>query len=444
MGVSWQIWRDRGGDRGRVPSRQRRRVTELVAHARTASPFYRELYADVPGDYRLTDLPPVAKPQLMDRFDDWVTDPAVRLARVEEHLADLSRVGTLFQGRYLVSTSSGSSGRRGVVLQDEPTRAVLHGLGALRALPALGAGLVRKIVAGGGRMANLVATDGHFGGVVMAAHQRAQRASRAARLRVFDVHAPVAETVAALNEYQPVMLGGYATAQVALAHEQLAGRLRISPVLVTTGGEAIPRADRELLAAAFGAEVRDQYGCSEFMTLTFACALDRLHVNDDWAILEPVDTEGRPVSPGVASASVLLTNLANRVQPVIRYDLGDSVTVDPDPCGCGRGFPVVKVQGRCDDTLVFTAPGGSEVRLLPLAVVTAVDGLPGVRRFQIVRSGPGQLSVRLDAEGDVWPRLRDRLCRYLDRQGLGAVEVVLAPVPPERDRDTGKFKLVLG
>ncbi|WHT16808.1 phenylacetate--CoA ligase family protein [Crossiella sp. CA-258035] len=444
MKTHWQAWRDRRGERARVLARQRARITELVSFARAGSPFYRAHYADLLRDYRLTDLPPTSKPELMDRFDEWVTDPAVRLAEVEAHLADPDRIGVLFRDRYLVSTTSGSSGQRAVVLHDERMRSVSTALGALRTMPALGPGLLRRIAAEGGRMASLVATDGHFGGVATAEFQRSRRASRAERLRVFSVHAPIAETVAELNEYQPTMLGGYATAQVALAHEQLAGRLRIAPALVTTGGEAIPAADRALLAQAFGAEVRNQYGCTEFMLLTFTCALDRLHVNDDWAVLEPVDERGRPVTPGMPSTSVLLTNLANRVQPIIRYDLGDAVTVDADFCGCGRQFPTVRVQGRTNDLLALRAPDGSTVRLLPLAVTTVVDGLPGVRRFQIVQTAADRLQVRLAATTeDAWPLLRDKLCGYLARQGLGTVDVSLDPRPPERDLVTGKFKLVL-
>ncbi|MCK2242901.1 MULTISPECIES: phenylacetate--CoA ligase family protein [unclassified Crossiella] len=444
MSVHWQAWRDRRGDRTRVLSRQRARITELIAHARARSPYFRAHYADLTRDFRLTDLPPTSKPELMARFDEWVTDPEVRLAELNLHLADPDRIGTLFRDRYLVSTSSGSSGDRAVILQDEPMRKVAGTLGALRAMPALGVGLVREIAAAGGRMANLVATDGHFGGVATAEFQRAQRKSRAERLRVFSVHAPIEETVAALNEYQPAMLGGYATAQVALAHEQLAGRLRIAPVLITTGGEAIPGTDRALLAQAFGAEVRNQYGCSEFMLLTFACALDRLHVNDDWAILEPVDDRGHPVSPGIPSTSVLLTNLANRVQPIIRYNLGDSITIDPDICGCGRQFPTLRVQGRTNDLLELQAPDGSTVRLLPLAVTTVVDGLPGVRRFQIVQTAPAHLHIRLDATNDdAWPHLRDKLGTYLAKQGLGTVDITLDHTPPQRDPGTGKFKLVI-
>ncbi len=44
----------------------------------------------------------------------------------------------------------------------------------------------------------------------------------------------------------------------------------------------------------------------------------------------------------------VLTNLANTVQPLIRYDLGDQVTMQTERCMCGSPLPVIEVQGRQD------------------------------------------------------------------------------------------------
>ena len=105
---------------------------------------------------------------------------------------------------------------------------------------------------------------------------------------------------------------------------------------IWSGGETLSRRDRADIAGAFGCPVIDDYGASEFLNIAFDCGCGSLHLNRDWVILEPVDREGRPVPDGIASASVLLTNLANFIQPIIRYDLGDSVTMLPQPCSCGR------------------------------------------------------------------------------------------------------------
>ncbi len=92
--------------------------------------------------------------------------------------------------------------------------------------------------------------------------------------------------------------------------------------------------------------------------MAFSCDHDWLHVNSDWVILEPVEKDFHPTPAGEPSHTVLLTNLANRIQPLIRYDLGDSVLMRPDSCPCGSSLPAIRVAGRHDDVLRLKAADG--------------------------------------------------------------------------------------
>ena len=85
------------------------------------------------------------------------------------------------------------------------------------------------------------------------------------------------------------------------------------------------------------------FAASEFQAIAIECEQEWLHVNSDWVILEPVGVDHQPTPLGEPSHTVLLTNLANRVQPLIRYDLGDSVLARPDPCPCGNPLPAIRV-----------------------------------------------------------------------------------------------------
>ena len=95
---------------------------------------------------------------------------------------------------------------------------------------------------------------------------------------------------------------------------------------------------------------------------------------------------------------MLITNLANRVQPIIRYDLGDSVTVDPQPCPCGSPLPVIRVEGRSGDILALAAPHGETVRVLPLAIGSEAEEVAGVRRVQLIQVSPAALLVKIEPE----------------------------------------------
>ncbi len=92
---------------------------------------------------------------------------------------------------------------------------------------------------------------------------------------------------------------------------------------------------------------------------------------------------------------MLLTNLANRTQPILRYDLGDAVQVRPDPCPCGDRLPAIQVQGRTADLLTFPTRSGEPVTIAPLAISLALERLPGIELVQIVHTAPTNLGIRL-------------------------------------------------
>ena len=114
-------------------------------------------------------------------------------------------------------------------------------------------------------------------------------------------------------------------------------------------------------------------GQAQAVGLTYECAAQRLHINSDWYIVEPVDEHDHPVPLGQMSHDVLVTNLANRVQPIIRYRMGDRIAISPDPCPCGGPFPPIRVIGRTDDILKFRTPQGDTIQILPLAIATALS-----------------------------------------------------------------------
>jgi len=243
------------------------------------------------------------------------------------------------------------------------------------------------------------------------------------------------------------MLNGYATAVSLLAQEQEAGRLHIQPTLIMTSSESLAVEERARIAAAFGGKVRDNYGWSEFVAIAYDCGHGWLHVHADWIILEPVDADFQPTPPGQTSQSVLLTNLANHAQPILRYNLGDRILVNPEPCACGSSLPAIRVDGRTDDILRFTAPDGSQVPVLPLALWSVMKETPGVQRFQALQTAASQLTVRLESKQTadrqaVWDSLQKRLHSYLTQQGLSHVQLALATELPERDPRSGKFRHV--
>ncbi len=162
--------------------------------------------------------------------------------------------------------------------------------------------------------------------------------------------------------------------------------------------------------------------------MAWECRCGNLHVNADWVILEPVDDKGQPTPPGQPSHTTLLTNLANHVQPLIRYDLGDQLIWHPEPCACGSALPVIEVQGRLDDALLMAGPQGQMVTLLPLALTTVLEEEAGVFDFQLRQRNANTLVLRLDlpeAQAHAAAaRCRQALSRFAQQQGASPIHIV--------------------
>jgi phenylacetate-coenzyme A ligase PaaK-like adenylate-forming protein len=153
------------------------------------------------------------------------------------------------------------------------------------------------------------------------------------------------------------------------------------------------------------------------------------------------------VPPGEVSDSVLLTNLANRTQPLLRYRLSDSLRFLPGACSCGSPFPAVEVHGRADHTLVLHDTQHREVKLLPLALATIIEEGAQVTRFQLLCTAPDRLELRFEAgqpdPDAAFVRARDALRAFLAAHGLGSVRVSHGHAPPLRSGPSGKLHRVL-
>lgn len=448
-GVLWDCLRaERSGPAG-IRARQRTRLAHLVRFARERSPYYRHLYAGLPTsveDQRL--LPPVTKPELMRAFDDWVTDPEVTLEGVRTFVADLTQVGAAYLGRYHVFTTSGTTGEPAVLLHDHDSWLVLNVVARLRARRGIvGATEVRAVARDGYRLATVFATGGHFGAVALVEAIRRRGGWFSRNVRSFSVLTPTPVLVEQLNAFRPTVLSGYPSVLALLGEEIRAGRLHLRPALAMTAGERMTPEQRAALEATLGCRVLEGYAASEAPALSVSCGHDRLHLNTDWYLFEPVDADMNAVPAGEMSQNVLVTNLANRVQPVIRYSLGDRVRLCPDRCACGSVLPVVEVEGRTNDVLVFEPVPGARVTLLPLALGTVVEETHGVHRFQAIQTSPETLAVRIEpdpgaAPEAVWAAVASRVRGYLDEHGLTSVRVEHDPQPPLPDERSGKFRQV--
>lgn len=138
---------------------------------------------------------------------------------------------------------------------------------------------------------------------------------------------------------------------------------------------------RAEIEAAFRAPVYDHYRCAGVPWMAGECAeREGLHAFSDVRKLEVVDALDQPVDPGT-SGEVVVTDLTNRVFPLVRYRLGDRTSPISGPWRCGMTLPRIKpVSGRLTEAAYL--PGGRVVAGEALAQV--FSKVPeAVRQFQI-------------------------------------------------------------
>jgi phenylacetate-coenzyme A ligase PaaK-like adenylate-forming protein len=412
-----------------LAARQKSRLSALLTAAVRGSALYRErLQRVVPATVALSALPVLSRAELMGRFDDWVTDPMLKLAELQDFVKDPLRMGESYLGKYLVWESSGTSHQSGVFVQDAKTMAVFDALEALRrsAPRPLQRWLDPLLLSE--RVAFVGATTGHFASAVTMQRLRQLNPWLANSMRSFSIAQPTAALVGELNAFTPTVLATYPSVAALLADEAARGTLQSTPKEVWTGGETLSAAVRKKIESALGCTVRNSYGASEFMSIGWECSQGHMHVNADWVILEPVDAQGRPTPAGALSHTTLLTNLANHVQPLIRYDMGDQIAMHHGACACGASLPRIEVQGRCDDALVMAGTQGRSVTLLPLALTTVLEDDAGVFDFQLCQQDERTLVLKLELrghEGDLaMARCLSALQGYAKSQGVASLRVV--------------------
>ena len=109
------------------------RFKDIVEYARENSTYYRELYKNMPADFTLEDLPAVNKADLMANWDNWVCDPELKLADVEKFMEDTDNIGAKLNKKYMVFTTSGSTGNPLVAVVDSTANSIMGGISAVRA-----------------------------------------------------------------------------------------------------------------------------------------------------------------------------------------------------------------------------------------------------------------------------------------------------------------------
>jgi len=288
------------------------------------------------------------------------------------------------------------------------------------------------------RLAFIGAAGGHYASVTTV-----RNAPRLLfKVITLSVNSPLEETCRDTERFRPDGLVGYASAIGLLAQEQLARNVSIAPKKIWCTGEPLTPAIRTSIEKAFGVNPINIYGASETMTLGAECNSNF----DDWFNVQIIDDNLKPVKSG-QSGHLVVTNLYNYTQPLIRYQMDDEIVLSDELCPCGWPFVVVdKIAGRSEESLWFSNADGNKEFIHPLVLVEFF--VPGLETFQFVQTGSNRLTMKAVVNGEkdsVVQAIHKRMTEILSEKALNeSVQFNVELVDQiQHDPKTGKFRLII-
>lgn len=245
-----------------------------------------------------------------------------------------------------------------------------------------------------------------------------------------------------IRAMRPKMLFGYPSSLSLIArHAQSKGQamddLGVKVAFVTS--ERLYDEQRQTIESVFQCRVANGYGGRDAGFIAHQCPHGNMHITADDIIVETVDAKGEPTALGEAG-EIVVTHLATRDYPFIRYRTGDVGILGQERCACGRGLPVLQeIQGRTTDFIV--ALNGTVMH--GLALIYIVRDLPGVDTFKIIQESLQHTRIQMVVD-EHFDRAHISDIQAGFRQRLGeSVQVdveLVTEIPAEK---SGKYRFVV-
>ena len=346
---------------------QDKKARELVDYVKEHSSFYRHHWQGYDSN-NWQHLPIINKALMMDNFDKFNTvgikkDVALKFAHQAETNSKVSN-------RFTYGLSSGTSGERGLFVVDHQERAMWAGIVLARVLRQIKPERIALFLRGNSNLYQTV------------------RRGRFLQFRYFDLSTPLEQSLQLLNAFQPTILVTPPSLLEQLASEREAGHLKIQPEQLISVAEVLEPQDKIKLESIFNVPVHQIYQATEGL-LAISCKHGLLHLQEDLIVVQLESLGDNHFTP-------IITDLWRKTQPIIRYDLGDVLRLETEPCTCGNSWRVIKqIEGRKNDFIEISTSQG-KANLFPDELRQSILSVTGVLDYTVIQKGINHLHIYLE------------------------------------------------
>lgn len=244
-----------------------------------------------------------------------------------------------------------------------------------------------------------------------------------------------------LIEFKPEYMVGFPSTIAEIAKYGLKNNIEFPPNVIKAifpTAETITEEIRTAIERYFKTKMYNQYASSEGAPFIFECCNNKLHLELQSGVFEVLDQDNNPAQSG----KLVVTSFTSEGTPLIRYDIGDSITLadEIETCSCGNNNPLVKeILGRIDD-YIFSAENG---KINLGNVSNTLKDTKGIIKFQVIQDHLDEITIVLQKDEKLYNSKMEEifLRNWKDRLG-SSIKINLKYVDDIPVETSGKFRIV--
>ncbi|GGE05116.1 phenylacetate--CoA ligase family protein [Psychroflexus salis] len=243
-----------------------------------------------------------------------------------------------------------------------------------------------------------------------------------------------------LIKYQPEFFVGFPSTILEIAKYGIKYNIKFPSNIVKAifpTAETITTETRNIIETYFNTKMFDQYASSEGAPFIFECEKRNLHLELQSGVFEVLDDNDLPVYSG----RLIVTSFTTHGTPLIRYDIGDRITLEDENkvCDCGNNNPMVKeILGRIDDFIY--SPENGKINLGNIS--NTLKGTLGIKKFQVIQDSLDEIQILIEIDDNFTEKSKKVFIdNWIDRVGNKMV-IEVSPVEKIKVENSGKFRIV--
>lgn len=242
-----------------------------------------------------------------------------------------------------------------------------------------------------------------------------------------------------LNEFQPEFLVGFPSSVFEICQIAKAKGLKYTgkaKVFFPTA-ETVLSEHRHVISEVLGCKLVDQYASSEGAPFILECSAGHLHIHPLTGIFEVVDDNLKPAQAG----QILVTSFTTHGTPLIRYRIGDSITLadSTKKCVCGSIFPLVeRIEGRTNDYIL--SPTHGKVNLGNIS--NSTKDTKGIVCFQLIQDKVDHVEVKIVVNNEFDNKQESNFISALRERVGNDIQLNIRYVESIEKEKSGKFRIV--